>query len=1116
MLTCITGKAGTGKTARMMGEIARNVEQGQKSILIVPEQYSHQAERELCAVCGSRTALYAEVLTFTGLARWTDRQLGSGEAVSLDRGGQLLCMALAVELIYTRLQVYGGARKRAALLAQLQEAVAELKVACVTEEQLLEAAETCDGLLADKLRDLALVLSAYDAVVAGGRADPADRLTRLAERIGRTDVGQIRIYIDGFTDFAQQQMRCIAALLDAGCDITVCLTCDDSRQANEVFAIPRSTRNGLLRLCEERGLELNLVHMKADRPETATEFFCDHMFTYTKEQGSDPDGRIRLYRADSPADECEFAAATAIGLVRDTGCRWRDIAVAVRGFSGYEALLESAFRKYGVPLYLTKKTPLTEKALPQLIAGAYEIIHGGWAAEDVFAYLRTGLAGIAAEDCDLLENYVLLWDLRGTAWTKDADWRMHPDGYEEHYEQRHNEILHRVNRLRRCVAAPLAAFAEETKAAVTAHEQIAALIRLLDALSVDAALAACADALEQEGYLQEASECEKVWELTMSALEQFDGILGETEMDAERFVQLLLLMLSRYDVGTIPIAVDRVAAGEMDRMRRRNLKHLIVLGASDGNLPRPEESDGIFSVDDRSRLLQAGLELGTCGDAELWREFSLIYNCLTLPKETLTMVYPTAGEGRPSVVMNRAAALFDKTIEMIDPMLCKTAAYAPALELAAFSLRGAAGNTAAAAAAYFRETAPERLERLEQAAEQSRGRLSREGVRNLYGSTLRLSASRIDRFNSCPFSYFMEYGLKAKPRESASFAPPEMGTFMHYVLENVAREVTELGGFAEIKEERLQEITDRYIAEYIHKFLGDFKEKTPRFIYLFRRLTGDVRAVVKDMAAELRKSSFTPLAFELNFGDADKVPPMEIGSGDASLVLTGIADRVDGWVHDGKLYLRVVDYKTGKKEFKLSDIWYGMNLQMLLYLFTLEKWGEQMYGQEVVPAGVLYVPAFHKNVVGKENLTDAEIAEKQRKTHVRSGLILQDEAVIAAMESGGDYEYIPVTVNKKGENVSDALASLQQLGVLAGHIEKTLQKLASELKGGSVEAAPYYKDSQKNGCTYCKYREVCCFENGKRNEHYRMMPNLRTDTVWQLMEQSLMETETQEGGGELG
>ncbi len=1096
MLTIITGKAGTGKTASVMDAIRQRVDTRERSLLIVPEQYSHEAERELCAACGPALSLYAEVMSFTGLARRVDQLLGSGEQPLLDKGGRLLCISLTLSKLFPELRMYGAARKRVTLQTQLLEAVTELKTACISSEHLLEASGRCDGVLADKLHDLALILELYDAIVSGGHADPTDRLTRLAERVGDAGLSDAHIFIDGFTDFTRQQLAVLTALMDAGCGLTVCLTCDPGQPRNEVFAIPLATCRLLGREAEDRGIPWETVHRVSETPDAPLTFYGDHLFSYVRRDPMDSAGRLRLFSGESIAEECELAAAACLALVRRTGCRWRDISIAVRGFDQYEALLDSTFRKYGVPLYLTKKSRLPEKPLPALIAAAYEVITGGWDADDVFSYLRTGLAGLSPAECDRLENYVLLWNLRGTAWTRDADWKLHPGGYADRYTEEDNAALADINALRRRAAGPLMALAEAEKAAETCHGHIAALVSLLDALAVSEGLEARAAALEDAGYPQQAAECEKLWDITLSAMEQFDGLLGDTAMDTETFSKLFALMLSQYDVGTIPISVDRVAAGEMDRMRRRNIRHLIVLGASDSNLPRQEEAAGVFSSDDRARLLEIGLDFGTCGEAELWREFSLIYHCLTLPKDSLTLSYPRTGEEQPSIVMNRARLLFDLSIVPIDAALCKCQARDSALELAAFSLQSGGGTAAQAAAVYFAQTGGDVLRRLRDAAVQSRGQLSRRAVQALYGNDLRLSASRIDKFASCRFAYFLQYGLGAKPRQPAAFAPPEMGTFMHYVLERVAAGVMARGGFRKVSEEALHQLTDAAIGQYVSEFLNDFREKSPRFVYLFRRLTRDVRAVVDDMAGELRKSRFEPLSFELDFGRDPRIPPMELGDGEDALILTGVADRVDGWVHEDKLYLRVVDYKTGKKEFSLSDVWHGMGLQMLLYLFTLEACGETLYGREVVPAGVLYVPAFDKAVVSTSDLSDEEIAQKKAKVHLRSGLILDDAEVIAAMEEGEDYQYIPVTAKKRGSSAPEALASAEQLGMLSRHIRDTLRELAEQLRAGSIAADPYYKSQQQNACLYCDYYEACYFQEGKHGDCRRYLPALPADRVW--------------------
>jgi ATP-dependent helicase/nuclease subunit B len=400
-----------------------------------------------------------------------------------------------------------------------------------------------------------------------------------------------------------------------------------------------------------------------------------------------------------------------------------------------------------------------------------------------------------------------------------------------------------------------------------------------------------------------------------------------------------------------------------------------------------------------------------------------------------------------------------------------------------------------AAAEYFRRTQGERLERLETAAQMGRGSLSARAVRALYGDSLRLSASRIDKFASCRFQYFVQYGLRAKVRRPAAFSPPEMGTFMHFVLQHAAAEVMEKGGFAKVSDAELDAVTEKYIAEYVRTELNDFQEKSKRFRYLFTRLSKDVRRVVKDMAGELRVSDFQPLDFELDFARDGRLPPAEIGSGDDSLTLTGVADRVDGWLHDGKLYLRVVDYKTGRKKFDLSDVWHGMGLQMLLYLFTLEKNGRALYGNDIVPAGVLYVPARDVMLSAAADLTDEEISAQRADALRRSGLVLSDSDVLSAMEHGDAPRYIPVKF-KNGAPTGDALATLEGFGQLSRHIDGTLRQMASELHRGSIAADPYYRSQQENACMNCDYLEACRFSDGQGDDKIRYVTRLKPAEVW--------------------
>ena len=1104
MLRFFIGRAGTGKTAAVIAEIKQNMSLPTgRDLLLVPEQYSHEAERELCRACGDRLSLTAEVLSFTGLQRSMAARVGGAALPWLDKGGRMLCMALALQGVGSRLKVYSAAQYRPELQGMLLSAVDEFKSACIDSAMLQEAAVGCEGALAEKLTDLSLVLEAYDSVVANGRADPSDRLTLLARQI---DAGGLprgtRVYVDGFIDFTRQEQELLFAMLRQGLELTVCLTLDSLSGENEVYALSRHAARSLSDYARELGQQVQTVRYEGGRSD-ALSFFAEHMFSYSEARWEGP-APLRLYRAESLTAECEQAAALCLELARDRGCRWRDISIVIRGYEDYRPVLESVFRHYGVPLYTAARSDLMQKPLPALIAAAYEIIQNGWALDDVMSYLRTGLAGLDEGECDELERYLFKWQLRGSAWERRGDWRQHPEGYGAEFTEATEQRLAQINALRRRVAGPLLAFARAVEAADTARGQAAALSLLFSELRLPETLERRSEELVSLGRERSAAEYRQLWELTVGALEQCAAILGDSPMDGESFGRLFTLMLSRYDVGTIPVSLDRVSAGDFDRNRRRDVKHLLVLGASDARLPRAEEGGGVFSPDERQRLLELDIDLGAGGDSELWREFSLIYHTLSLPSESLTLLCPLIdADGaavRPASVCRRAQALFSLPEAHVDLTDVRMSAPAPALALAAEAIRGAGGREQAART-YFAETAPARLQTLEQAAHAQRGSLSRAGVERLYGSRLRLSPSRIEKFASCRFAYFCQYGLRARPYEPAGFQPPEMGVFLHCILENTAREVSARGGFRHVTDEELAALADTYIERYIHDELNDFQEKSRRFVYLFRRLRADVQRIVADMAEELRRSDFQPLDFELNFAEATDVQPLELGGDGERLALTGVADRVDGWMHDGKLYLRVVDYKTGRKEFSLSDVWYGRSLQMLLYLFTLSDGADGRYGAELQPAGVMYIPARSPMLSTSGPEDEASLDQARSKELRRSGLVLDDPALLDAWEQGAEKRYIPVKF-KGGAPTPEALANAERLGLLSRHIKKELGGMARQLRAGSIAADPWYRSNADNACLNCDYLSACAFRDGQNGEHSRYLAKLSPDEVWAKMEEA--------------
>lgn len=1103
MLRLITGLAGAGKTAYIYEEIRRAVEQRLGGrILIVPEQFSHEAERELCRTCGDTMSLYAEVLSFTGLARSVKTELGGQALPALDKGGKLLCMALAVNRIFDDIHAFRKTVRTPEMQSLLVSTVDAMKTSCVTYEMLKEAAEKCDGELRRKLGELAMISEVYQRVVSESHADPADALLVLASRL--PDSMRINentaVYIDGFTDFTQAELEVIRELLKKRVSVTVCITIDGMDGTSELFAIQRRSATQLRKMTEELGEEFvsESISVPEDvRCASAPLFLADNVFTYTEER-RDPGSSVQLFRCGGIAEECALAAAKSLELMREHGCRRRDIAIAVRGFDAYAPMLETTFADYGIPLFTTRRTSLSVRPLPLLISCAYDIINGAWKSDDIISYMGTGLTGLSQEECDILSEYVFRWDMKTQDWHRKTSWNRHPDGYAKEYSDYDRSRLEQINRIREKLASPLLALEKSSKKAVHASGQVLALYTFLEDLEIPRRLGEKAEELMKAGRKADAEEYSQIWEITVSALEQANAILGEIPMEAGEFSSLFVRTLSTYDIGIIPASLDSVTAGDFDRMRRRNIKNLIILGASSDRLPAVPSQNRLFSDDELMQLEELSAPVGDSPEDEMWREYALMYNCLSLPSERLIISYSSVSEEgaelTPSIVIDRAGKLFGTEPQAFDPDRAEASSEAPALRLAE-KTSGAYGK---AARSWFEKNFPGRLESVSSAAAVERGSLSAASVSSLYGDNIKISASKAEKFFSCRYSFFTHYGLRVQPYKKTDFESSDYGTFTHYVLQKTAEDVRNTGGFHVVTDEQVEAFAKNHIEEYEKTQMNGFDENSERFIYLFRRYEQDVLRIVLDTARELRCSKFEPAAFEFNFSSFPAVDNMQ---------LNGVADRIDKWENNGKSYIRIADYKSGGKKFDLSDIWYGLSMQLIMYMYALSSGGENtrkalgLESDSIVPAGVVYVPAFSKYVSSDSALDDAGADSEHTKQLKRNGIVLTEDGVPEAWEMNGGTEFIPLTYKKDGTpKDTKSCVSSEQFSLLYCHVRQRLRDMVDGLESGSIEANPIMNGSSpRPQCEFCDMKGSCGFVDGENGEKYNEAPKIEKDDIWHMM-----------------
>ena len=1100
----LTGRAGSGKTQRLFAEMIQNRET--RHILIVPELYSHEYERELARQTHNTGGQFCEVLTFRRAAHRVFAEAGGLADTVLSQAGRLLVLFESVRRSADALTVYQDVARRPELLRELLSVIDELKSGAVTGEQVLSASEQVEGSLSAKLRDIGLIDTVYETLTAQELPDPRDELTRMLEKLPQSTLFDgAQVYFDSFAGFTMQEFAIISCLLGKKVPVTVALTYDAAEP--ELFGTAQTTIHRLRAIAGRNGTSVRMEDCGACRMEKPADLTALESVLLRAGQHNRASDRssVFLHAASDLFSECEYAAAQILKTIRETRCRYRDVVVTARNFEVYAPALELVFERYGIPVFLSEKHDILQKPVLALVGAALRAVTGGWRYEDVFTYLKTGFANVTPEECDELENYALFWRLRGEkAWREP--WARNPEGFSGVITDRGREQLERLNELRERVTQPLLALTRELEQANTAIEYAQAVYSFLERIDAGTCIAARADAQEQAGNLQTAEEYRQLWEILVQALEQLAWVYGDGEMDTGVFVTLLRLVLSEYDVGTIPISMDRVTCGPMERVCRTGTPHVFVLGANDGVLPSACESGGVLTDSDREQLLACEIEL-TTGEDRAAREQELIYRMLSAPSQTMHLSWLCGGgEGRPSYLVERIRACLTGVPETNEAALMGSYRLECERTRRELASLGAGGDRSPAAQAAYRAG----IEHETPIRSTVRGPIrDREMISALYGERIRLTASRVDQFYSCQYAYFLKYGLRAKERRRAAFDAPETGTFLHYVLEHTIREITAReGGAAGCSDQDASKIAHRWVQEYIDSMLGGLESHSARFRYLFRRLVRLLDEMLQNILEELRSSDFVPIDFELGVFPRGDIPPVEVELENGTLELAGKVDRVDGYIQGDKLYVRVMDYKSGTKAFDLSDLWYGLNMQLLIYLFTVQDNGLERYRRriarslnEIVPAGALYIPARSVVPDAEREETEDGVRALREKALRRSGLILNDPDVLEAMEhdivkSG---RFLPLTVRKGGTVSSTALTSLEEMGKLAAHIRKTLEDMGRQLLDGSTQAKPYRKGPKDTACTWCPYASVCQFD-AKLGDRARYLKKLSQQEFWEQME----------------
>lgn len=1092
MLRFICGRIRSGKTTRLIEKIKNSP--SKEALLIVPEQYSHSLERLLCEACGNSVSEYAEVTSFRRLASKVKSEVGGIAADIIGGGERILMLRSALGAVAPSLGVLSKTAKHPEQLQRLLSAIDEFKAYGVTPEKLAKTAGELSQRTSAKMRDLAMIYAAYENELGEDSFDAYDELMFTAENIAKNNFFKGKtLYFDGFSGFTYAEFEIIAAALSQADEVFVSLEIPESgdeEDENGIFKKAFETKKRIIELAERTGCLYDETHLsKAE--EGALRFLDKSLFSPLTGIYDGDAKEICVARADGAFAECELCAAYIIDGVREKGLRFRDFSVAVTSGDEYIHTCRMVFSRYGIPAYSTKPSSLVSKPAVAIILAAFECILRGFGTKQVMEYIKTGFAGICARSLDIFENYLYTWSPRASMWSGGREFTKNPLGLGCAESDVSRELLRTVNCVRKKIYEPIEDLRRAMQKGRTGEKCAEALYDFINRINLPRRCNAFAYMSERLGRLREAQEYERIMNILYGAIDNIGRAIGDEETDVEEFYMLFKTVVSQVELDTIPASLDCVSVGEIGRAEGERCRIRIILGANDGVFPNISDSSGIISDKDREELADFGINLAPGNTERAFEQFRTVHNVLCAAEEGLYISSSTVGERGDENPESSVVARIRKTYpHMSEPLSREEARMRAKVPFFDESVASHIG----AEIWEKDEDFAKKLRRIEENSSGKRGPiLDKENIAELFGKEIKLSASKADLFSSCRYAYFLQYGLDVRARERAEIRAVDAGTLMHDVLENIFK--TYKG--QKVDEDRAAALAAELCRKYIDEKIKIDGEITPRMEFFLKRIEGTVVASVRDICRELEKSEFEPSEFELTFSvDNGDLPPLQIETENCVVSLRGAVDRVDTYESGGKLYFRVVDYKSGVKEFKLDKVLNGIDMQMLLYMFAIEEKAQERYGREAIPAGVMYVKLNRGIPAGRGG---------EVKPIRREGAILRDMSIIEAMESGVK-EYIPVRVNKDG-SISEKYSTVlrkSEFDRVKTRVREILADIGETLNRGEIEPNPYDEGGFKS-CRYCKYQSVCAFDEARGGDSFRRLYEMKKEDILDMEEGEINE-----------
>lgn len=1135
-LQFIVGSAGSGKSTYLYKQVVNQAIQNPKKnyLVVVPEQFTMHTQQQLVSMHPAHSIMNIDILSFERMAYRVFDELGTDTLEVLEETGKHLLLRKISQEKEDSLEVLSKNIKKPGYIAQVKSLISEFMqydISPETVEQMLEQPMMSEG-FKRKTKDVLTLYREYKNRLEGNYITAEEILQKLMDVAEQSELlKDAWVVFDGFTGFTPLQNQFLQILLTLAEKVMVTVTCDPGEslfrkpQEEELFSMSKEMVLRLEKMARMTGVELEDTVFIGKRH--TGRFLEGGYLEHLEKNLFRPGGKaykpgegirdkIELISLANTRQELSYVACDIENQVRTDGLRYRDFAVVCADMDAYAHLVPEIFDKLHIPYFLDLKTQVLFQPFVESIKALFVVVEENFSYEGILRLLRTGMTDLSMEETDLLENYILAANVRGKSAYVNPFLFM-PMGYT-------GEQMVRLNEIREKFIRPIRVFSDTFPAGRgTAKEISTALYQWICYYGMETKLLQKKEAYEKLHKESKAKEYDQIYGVVMGLLDKLVGILGREEMTLEEYGELLSTGFESMGIGVIPPENDVVMIGDMERSRLSDVKVLYLVGARDGAIPKSATGGGILSQTERQQLKEARFELAPSDREKVFMQRFYLYLVMTKPSEKLVVTYGRIdGSGkatRRSYLIGVLEHLFPTvSLKVLENLPGQWQMMTPELGedflvngLREYVQTGERPEELIAFLCWEKAHRRERMNRWLEAVyfRHEKEMLSPDATKAVFPDGMSESVSRLEQYARCAYAYFVRYGLEFLPRQEYSFARIDMGNLYHTALEYYSVELQKRQdvNWYTISEEQMRSLLEKAIVHSYETITKTQVFSQARDAYVLHRMEQTLHQTVWVLTEQVRKGSFVPTDFEVDFAEVGDLKSMNLQLDEMhTMKLRGKIDRMDLYQSQGSVYVKIVDYKSGQKDLDFNQLYNGLQVQLVLYMnAAIEGLKKKFPGQKVEPGAMFYYH-IHRPLVDMDMVQKTSREEAILKFLQMKGVLNRDPKIIEAMDHGlsGKSSVIPVGYKKDGTlDATSSAISGEEFSLMEQYVDMILEKTGRALFQGEIDCKPY-KMGQKNGCEYCDYQGICGFDTKIPGYEYRWCRDgLKRDEVLEKMEMEL-------------